>query len=819
MLRKLFLAVLLCSAFGLSARDAYSVVGAAVDSLGEGAAFATVRVYSATDSVKPVTLGAADVDGRFELPLKAVGEYRAVISAVGAAPLSRSFQVSARAPKADLGTLNLKPDNTLGEVTVTAAKPLVSKEIDRIGYDVASDPDASTSTVLEMLKKVPLVTVDPDGTIKVKGSSDFRVYRNGRPNKSYATNAKEIFRGLPASAITKIEVITDPGAREDAEGVGAILNIVTTSAVKMSGAMGYLGVSESTSSQLPNVWAGMTAQYDKLTLSTNAGFWGSTEGGSHSRSVTDYTYDATSNRIRTETENWSKPRSTWWGLDLSFELDSLNLFTMEYGGNYYSDSNREERITQMWLPDGSDDYSFRARSNGSNSSLSNYIGVNYQRSTRRKGEAITLSYQGSYGTGKPRGNTEYYDMVNVPVDYTASRSRQDASMQEHTAQIDWSRPYGEMFTLDLGGKYIYRNSHDKSTILYEGDDTNLTDFRHESSVAAGYADLRARIKRVSLRAGLRYEYTHMHGHYTLPSDLDNINADLNDWVPQASVMWSPNDANSIKASYSMTIQRPGIEYLSPTVNKTPTSVSTGNPWLKSAKYHSAQMNYSLNLAKVSVDATLYYGHSNDALIATSETRGNVVYNSYANNGRHRNVGFSAYTMWQPTDKTQLTFNGGVRYVDYKYPVSSELTLQKSGWAGNVWMRITQRLPWNLRASGSLSYWGGYLGSVYTSSTPSGNGSIDHSFDLQRSFLKDRLNVNLTVQNPFGPYHWQMRRKNFNNGMTGASVNYYGRNCTFMVSVNWTFGSLNAQVKKTKGQINNTDLQGSGTQSGSQGSGK
>lgn len=821
MYRKLLSGLCLLIALVSAAKEpAYGVKGEVVDSLGEAASFATIRVYAPGDSVKPAALCAADVDGRFTLPMKASGKYQAVVSAVGSSPLTVDFGLSAQERVADLGRLQLRPDNTLSEVTVTAQKPLVTKEIDRIGYDVASDPDASTSSVLEMLKKVPLVTVDPDGTIKIRGSTDFRVYRNGRPNKSYSSNAKEIFRGLPASAITKIEVITDPGAREDAEGVGAILNIVTTNAVKMTGAMGYAGLHEATSQELPNVWAGGTAQYDKVIVSANAGFWGATYGGTNSSAVSDYVYDDSGNRIRSETESKSRPRSTWWGLDMSFEPDTLNLFTLEYGGNYFHMSTLGQRSTTMWAPDGEKLYSFDANSpEQSSSNIYNYLAANYQRSTRLKDETITLSYQGTFGYGRNNSLTEYSNQVNFPGNYTAIDSRIKANSAEHTVQLDWSRPYGKIFTLDLGGKYIYRNSSSRSTEEYVGDDTQHTNFLHESQVAAGYADLRARYKRMSFRGGLRYEYTHMHGHYREPSDRDNINSDLNDWVPQASVMWNPSDASSFKVSYGMTINRPGIEYLSPTVSKTPTSVSSGNPYLESAKHHSLQANYSLNTAKVSLDVSLSHRFSNDAIIQWMHTEGNILYSTYANHGKTRRTSLSGYIQWQPTAKTQLVLNGNIVYSDYESPIGGDTgTLRANGWSGNVFARLTQRLPWNLRLSGDISYWAGGLYSVYYQSWPEGPGAWDHGFSLQRAFLNDRLNVTLGVQNPFGPYSWHNRAKSFNSGLTGAQITRNNRNWNVHVSVNWTFGSLNAQVKKTAASISNTDLQGGGG-SGSQGGGK
>ena len=104
----------------------------------------------------------------------------------------------------------------LSEVEVKAIRPLVKAEIDRLAYDVQGDGDAKTSTVLEMLRKVPLVTVDAEDNIRVKGSTNFKIYKNGHPDPGISSNPKEVLKAIPASMIKHIEVITEPGAKYDA---------------------------------------------------------------------------------------------------------------------------------------------------------------------------------------------------------------------------------------------------------------------------------------------------------------------------------------------------------------------------------------------------------------------------------------------------------------------------------------------------------------------------------------------------------------------------------------------------------------------------
>ena len=204
-------------AFAAPEGTAYSVKAVAVDSVGTPSMYATYRIYAATDSVRPVTGAVTGDDGVIAATLPAAGDYRITITGMDSEQGESAFSVSDAAPVADLGTIALKPTSqALAEITVMAQRPLVIKEIDRIGYDVKNDQDSKTSPLIDVLRKVPMVTIDGDGNIQVNGSSDFKIYKNGRPNSAFTNNAKEIFKAIPASTIKRVEVITDPGAREDA---------------------------------------------------------------------------------------------------------------------------------------------------------------------------------------------------------------------------------------------------------------------------------------------------------------------------------------------------------------------------------------------------------------------------------------------------------------------------------------------------------------------------------------------------------------------------------------------------------------------------
>ncbi len=696
---------------------------------------------------------------------------------------------------------------SLNEVTVTAQRPLVTKEIDRIGYDVQADEEAKTATLSDVLRKVPLVSVDPDGTIKVKGSGDFKIYRNGRPNNSYSKNAKELFKAIPASSIKKIEVITDPGAREDAEGTSAILNIVTMSELRLQGVMGQVSLSTNSKSHwIPNPNLYITTQIDKVILSAYGGGFFQQGDFCKDRLESRYVYDDTGNVLTSKDKRRYPGGTGWFGIDGSYELDSLNLFTMEFNGYTYRINQHFDQQNDLTLADGSACMSYRV--------LSTYRpityfdlggGFNYQHSTRRKGESITASYLLATTRQHSNVTSEYLDKVNPSFDYDSKCTHTRANFIEHTLQLDWTRPINAHNKFDTGAKYIYRNNHSHSSYDYIPTLSEYTNFKHTTQVGALYADYRLNVKRWNFRAGLRFEYSRLKGHNIEPPEPEFCRS-LRDWVPNASISVNINDENTLKISYNERINRPGITYLNPAVDASPLSVSQGNPDLVSSKYHSINLNYSLIKSKINIDLTSGFSTSTDGIVSIKHVIDDVVYSSYANLGHNRSFNTNLYTQWSPFEKTTWIFNGGLYYRYFKCPDYQLGDIFAHGWKWFVWTQVRQKLPWKLTASVSFNTWKSGTTSVY-SRTKSYNPYY-YSLSLQRSFLKDdRLTVTASATNPFGPAGQHNRLYTFNQGRQGYQDSWSDYYQCFMLQVSYRFGTLNAKVKKTAATIKNDDVVG------------
>lgn len=734
--------------------------------------------------------------------------YTIVLSLLSSFPAFAGRTLDEPADTVDWDTVGLY------EITVTAQQRLVSKEIDRVSYDVQADDEAKTSPLLDILKKVPLVTVQPDGTILVNGSSNYKIYRNGRPNASFSNNAKDLFRSIPASSIKRIEVITDPGAREDAEGVSAILNIVTNENTSLRGVAGTVSTSANTLNYYPNYLNGfLTTQVDKFTIAPYAGVYHSSGPSTRGRSESHYTFTQTGQKMDTSSEHEGQYSSCYWGFDSSLEIDTLNLLTVEYSGNTSDQDFSSSSSVSLTNPDGSPVYSYKTAWSQPNAKY-NYqqAGVNYQRSTRLKDESITLSYMFCYSKDNNDSETEYYDVFGTTFPYSGINTISNASGQEHTAQIDWARPFGKKHKMDFGAKYIYRRSRGLTTQDYIGWQTDETDFIAQTHVASLYADWRATFGKVGLRAGVRYEFSRLGGESKV-GKTPKYASNFNDIVPNAAVNWNINDANTVKLSYGMRINRPGIWYLDPAVSQTPTSVSQGNPYLHSAKNHNINANYSLMKQKVNLDISAYIGFCNNSISEVIYADGNVMHSTYDNVGKNFNYGISAYAQWTISDKSSLMFNGSVRHLTTRNPGREPgTTLKNSGWYPYIYAQFTQKLPWKLRATVGLNYWGGTSSGAYSNYKYLGWGGFDHDISLQRSWLKDdRLTVYLSANNPFGPHTLRVRSDSFNNGRDGYSISRSYANQYASVRVSFRFGSLQASVKKTKG-ISNDDMQSSSSNS-------
>ena len=690
---------------------------------------------------------------------------------------------------------------TLDEVVVAQRHKLIKNDIDKLTYDVQHDKTAQTKTTLEILKKIPLVTVDGQEDIRVQGSTSFKVYKNGHPDPSLSgQNLKDILKAIPASAIKRIEVITDPGAKYDAEGTTAILNIVMMSSSKLQGVSGNVN-SKIDSYGSVRLGTYLTTKVGKLTTTVNYNYANQNKKQTENYREEAYNYVKTGEQKREYGTNSTAATIHFGNISASYEIDSLNLMTASANFFGYKADANTQNTNERWDKNSLLIYKF-----DNNMTTPGYSDLNlggrfdYQHKTHLDGEVLTLSYMLAATRPQTTFRQTYSNMVNFPVSYTSYDQNTRERFTEHTFQIDYVRPFGKHHKLESGTKYILRYNNSTSLMDYQGTTPDMeSKFKHNAQVAAAYLSYIFTAGKWAARAGLRYEFTRMKASYPDGSNAD-YHANLNDWVPSASLQYKISDGQTLKFSYNTSINRPGIGYLNPAIISTPTAVSFGNANLGSSRNQKLQLEYMLVTSKLTLQLSPYYSFTNNGIgrILYEQNRKDV--STFQNILKSKIFGISSYTAWTPFTGTSFTLNASMRYARITLPTPY---IKNSGCGGGIYFDWEQKIPWKLTLTTSLG--GEYGNRVYNPYAIEGHWFY-YNFTLTRRFFKDKLTVSLSAESPF------IKERSTTYRIVQGDYTGYERavmkpQC-FKIGLSWKFGKLRASVKKAARSIENDDLVGS-----------
>ena len=690
---------------------------------------------------------------------------------------------------------------TLDEVVVAQRRKLIKNDIDKLTYDVQHDKTAQTTTTLEILKKIPLVTVDGQENIRVQGSTSFKVYRNGHPDPSLSgQNLKDILKAIPASTIKRIEVITDPGAKYDAEGTTAILNIVMMSSSKLQGVSGNVNSEVDTYGSV-RLGTYLTTKVGKLTTTVNYNYRNQSRKQAENNREEVYNYVKTGEQKREYGTNSTAATIHFGNISASYEIDSLNLLTASTNFFGYKVDANTQSTNERWDKNSQLIYKFDNNMTTPGYSVLDIGGrLDYQHKTHLDGEVLTLSYMLAATRQHTIFRQMYNNMVNFPVSYTSYDQNTRERFTEHTFQIDYVRPFGKYHKIESGTKYILRYNNSTSLMDYQGTTPDMeSKFKHNAQVAAAYLSYIFTAGKWTARAGLRYEFTRMKASYPDGSNAD-YHANLNDWVPSASLQYKISDGQTLKVSYNTSINRPGIDYLNPAVISTPTAISFGNANLGSSRNQALHLEYMLVTSKLTLQLSPDYSFTNNGItnIIYEQNRKDV--STYQNVLKSKVFGISSYTEWTPFTGTSFTLNADIRYARITLPTPY---IKNSGCGGGIYFNWEQKIPWELTLTTSIG--GEYGNRVYDPYAIEGRWFY-YYFTLTRRFFKDKLTVSLSAESPF------IKERSTTYRIVRGDYTGYERSVMypryFYIGFSWSFGKLNASVKTAARSIENDDLVGS-----------
>jgi len=349
----MFACLALC-AQGQNVLHTLTIKGAIIDSAaGTPVSYVTVAVEDVqTKSSIKETL--SKDDGSFELSVPSGKSYQLALAYVG---YKNKLIAIARVDSIiDMGKVTLAASTKqLAVVSITAVKPLMKQEVDRLNYDVQADPESKIINALDMIRKVPLLSVDGSDNIKLRGNSNYKILINGKESSLMAVNPSDVLKSMPASNIEKIEVITTPPAKYDAEGLAGIINIIT----KKNSFQGYTGNLSTNYNSVYGYRVNARASIKEGKIAYS-GFVSTSERpyiGADYENLSSFYNPVPSSTYQTGT-NFNGAHSFINSNELSYELDSLNLFSATFNYNQNNSSmggsqstttlNNNSQVTQAY---------------------------------------------------------------------------------------------------------------------------------------------------------------------------------------------------------------------------------------------------------------------------------------------------------------------------------------------------------------------------------------------------------------------------------------------------------------------------------------
>ena len=784
-----FALALLLSAAPAVAQTDYTIAGHVLDAeSGEGLGLASVAVWrvSAREGVEPAlaTGAVTKADGTFSVPGLTRGRYYVVISFVGyVSETVEEFRLSPDATVADLGVLRLLPDpSLLGEVNVGAEREQVEIQIDRNVYRVANDPMMQGSSMSDALETVPSVEVDVDGNVSLRGVSNVAILIDGRPAPVSSEFLGVYLQSLPAASIEQIEVIPNPSAKYEPEGMGGVINIVMKDEAELgfNGALTLGGDTQmgANSSVLLSLGRG------PLNLTATLGLRRSERDNAGDRFRINRAFDPIT-QLEQEDLDHSTRSSALAGLNGDYRLSPSTRITSSAQLSTRGSDQDDQSLTLLLDAEGTPGLNTVRTTNGASDGLSGDIRlglVHDFEGISEEGAAPERRGRGGRGGGGRggRGFGSGGGTVSLGSHALSADIRFNASSNEGTdvirealvadddllrlqetidssnrnnlsAQVDYARPVGQM-RVETG----YRGTIQRSTSTFVSetslDGTTFTpdvELANESSfdeqVHAAYLQLARQVGPVGVQAGLRGEIVRT----TFEVSQGSFGKDYESLFPSAALAYELGERTVLRTSYSRRISRPRSRSLNPFPSvRDPLNISVGNPDLRPEYTDAIEVGAVRLTPWGSVSLSPYMRRTTDIVRRLQTLREDgVTVSTYENFDSATSSGVEAVLSYQGGSMRGSASLEGFRVISDGTSVDTDLENDAFGWGGraNTTFELGDRLGVGRT---DLQISGRYRAPM---DTEQGRIGARTSFDLalRQRLFNDRANLTIRARDPFG----------------------------------------------------------------------
>lgn len=750
--------------------------------------FASVAIYEGSNE-QPLLSTQTDENGFFKLTNLKLGIYKIKISYLGFTNFwINDILITAKDYEKNLGNLKLSSEsNNLSEVVITAPKPLVEFGADVITYNVGSSILAEGSTATDVLKNVPVVQVDIDGNATISGKRSTRVFIDGKPSDYMTSNIADLLNVLPSDAIEKIEVMTNPPSKYSGDGEG-ILNIVMKKGFKV-GFNGNLGVTAGLQGNT-NTNANGSYKGKNYNINGNAAYRQNIGKGNSESYRTNFFPDTTFyynqfNNNRNEGDGGNFRLGFNWDINPKQNLRlstnyNINNSDNNSGNDFYY-LNEQQITTRL-----------RNQQNLGESKSNNFVvNLDYNIQTDTSGGKLSMGV--TVNNNQNNALRSYNRSYIFPNNLNPSLQQNDNEISNDGVNfnLDYDKPlFKKRDQLEFGLAYNYRKNDNDLLIenfnyanqVYITNNKLSNKFFYNENILSGYASYNYRKNGWGLKSGLRAEYTNVDFGLSTGSN-NNVNTYFS-LFPNLSLNRFFKKRYNIGATYSVRINRPRENTLNPQINNTDTlNISYGNPNLLPAYTHQMDFSFGAFGQKWSFTPRISYSKSNGVIERFRTVKSNGVSEStFDNVGSNYALALMLIGNFRPTQK--ISTNGNFSVIQSKYSSKLNSSLNRDGFSLRASMGFSMQLPYKAAFESNLNY------ANNINAQGRNKGSINSSFGVRKSFLKNTLSARISTNDPFG----KKNNNSFNQGSNFTSQSYSTNN-TSNVSFNLNYRFTKVKVNK------------------------
>lgn len=635
--------------------------------------YATVTLFTPGNK-KPVTGTVTDKTGGFVLGGVKEGSYTVVFEFIGYKAFTLKNVVVSNTP-IDFKKIFLLPaKGNLEEVVVTSKTKLIDNKIDKLVFNAEKDVSSQSGVATDILKKIPQVSVDVDGNVQLSGSGGVRFLINGKPSTAFGSSITDVLQSIPASQIKSIEVITNPGAKYDAQGLGGIINII----LKTNKAKGYNGnISLTAGSRNENGSLNLNARKNNFGINFFLSANKRLKSNVHSLSERVTINGAGTDYLRQEGVAEFERHGVQTGAGFDWTIKEKNSITGAVSfnnfGNYgsgYSNQQLQQNGLGGYVP------LFTLINNDNRFKFANSdVSLNYKRTFAKEDQELEFAVNTSIGNGKNNSSNQQMYIPQQEVFY-GTKSQNPGKSSETQLAIDYTQPLGKDVKLGTGSKISFNDINSTSNVLsflpstkqYQLNSSLANNLNYKQQVYAFYTELSFPVtNELSAKIGGRYERTEINSYFSNAQQQVKVPG-YNTFVPSAYLLQKVGEKGNLKLSYSKRIERPDYQALNPFVNTNdPKNLSLGNPFLKPEIGQRIEFSYNKEFGqKGSGSVNLFYRlNDNDiqpyVTYYSSYKVGDSVYNNVAvssrqNIGMEKNMGINLFGDLKLNSKFSLRSN-------------------------------------------------------------------------------------------------------------------------------------------------------------------